>query len=87
MKTIEDYMNDPRIVNDPQMAETLEPMRRIHAIRLKMQDETAGMTEKEKDARSKKKIDEYFASIGLPPPQYADLTGQGKLKPKKVVGV
>jgi hypothetical protein len=38
MKTIEDYMNDPAIVNEP-MA-----LREIHAARLKIQDETDGMT-------------------------------------------
>ena len=55
MKTIEDYMNDSRIVTDPLMEGALEPIRRIHAIRLKIQDETAGMTEAEKDAQSKKR--------------------------------
>jgi hypothetical protein len=83
---IKDYLNDPRIVNDPQMIGALEPIRRIHAIRLKIQDETAGMTEEEKETQSKKRIGEYFASIGLPPPQYVDFSGQGKLKPGKTVG-
>jgi hypothetical protein len=34
MKTIQDYMNDPRIFNDLAMAKALEPIREIHAIRL-----------------------------------------------------
>jgi hypothetical protein len=85
MKTVEDYLNDPRILNDPLMVGSLEPIRRIHAIRLKMQDETAGMTTAEISALHKKEINEYFASRGLPPPQYVDFTGQGKLKPRKAV--
>ena len=48
MKTIKDYMNDPRMLNDPGMAEALEPVKEIHAIRLKMLDETAGMTMEER---------------------------------------
>jgi hypothetical protein len=44
MKTIQEYMNDPRLLNDPGMAEALEPVREIHAARLMIQDETAGMT-------------------------------------------
>jgi hypothetical protein len=38
MKTIQDYLNDPRILNDPCMAGALEPVKEIHAIRLKLQD-------------------------------------------------
>jgi hypothetical protein len=45
------------------------------------------MTTAERSAFHKKKINESFASIGLPPPEYVDLTGQGKLKPRKTVGV
>jgi hypothetical protein len=40
-KTLEDYMNDPEIAHEP-MA-----LREIHAIRLKIYDETKGMTSKE----------------------------------------
>jgi hypothetical protein len=43
-KTIDDYMNDPGIINEP-MA-----MREIHAIRLKIQDEIKGMTPSEHTA-------------------------------------
>ena len=48
MKTIKDYMNDPRMLNDPGMAEALEPVKEIHAIRLKIQDETSNMTMEER---------------------------------------
>jgi hypothetical protein len=84
MKTVDDYMNDPRIVNDPAMMEELEPIRKIHAIRLKMQDETAGMAPAEKATLHKRNTDAFFASLGLPPPQYVNLTGQGKLKPRTI---
>jgi len=91
MKTVEDYLNDPRLVNDPDMADALEPVRRIHAIRLKIQDEraemiAAGMTTAEINALYKKQIAESFARQGLPPPQYVSRAGMGKIKPKKVVG-
>jgi len=38
MKTLDDYMNDPDIANEPM------PWREIHAIRLKVHDETKDMT-------------------------------------------
>jgi hypothetical protein len=44
MKTVQDYMNDSRILNNLGMAGALEPVKRIHAIRLMSQDERAGMT-------------------------------------------
>lgn len=40
-KTLDDYMNDPDIIDEP-MA-----LREIHAIRLKIYDETKGMTASE----------------------------------------
>ena len=85
MKTLEEYMTDPRLINDPDMADTLEPIREIHAIRLKIQDETEGMTVEERNALFKKNADAHFARLGLPPPKYADLSGQGKLKPRTSV--
>jgi hypothetical protein len=85
MKSVTDYMNDPRLLNDPGMAGALEPIRKIHAIRLKIQDETAGMTVAEKTALHEKNANAFFASLGLPPPKYVNLTGQGKLKPRAAV--
>ena len=81
MKTVTDYLNDPRILHDPAMADALEPIRRIHAIRLKMQDETAGMTTADRSTLHKSNAHAFFASLGLPPPQYVNLTDQGRLKP------
>jgi hypothetical protein len=54
--TIQDYLNDPRMLNDPDMAGALEPIREIHAARLMLQDETAGMTAAQKSEYLKKKI-------------------------------
>ena len=44
MKTLNDYMNDPSLVNEPM------PLREIHAIRLMLYDETKDMTPTEKTA-------------------------------------
>jgi hypothetical protein len=41
MKTVQEYLSDPRMLNDSGMAKALEPIKEIHAIRLKFQDETA----------------------------------------------
>jgi hypothetical protein len=54
MKTIQEYMNDPRLLNDPGIAGALEPVREIHAARLMIQDETAGMTAAQKSEDLKK---------------------------------
>ena len=41
-KTFDDYMNDPRISNEPM------GLRITHAMRFKVQDETEGMTAEER---------------------------------------
>jgi hypothetical protein len=71
------------MLNDPDMAEALEPVREIHAARLMIQDETAGMTAVQKSEYLKKKTDAMFVSLGLPLPEYVNLSGQGKLKPRQ----
>ena len=80
MKTIQEYLKDPRILKDPDMTGALEPVREIHAIRLMIQDETADMTAAEKAAYNKQCVADLFAGVGLPPPEYVNRTGQGKLK-------
>jgi len=40
-KTIEDYMNDPRILEDKSIMEAHPCIREIYAARLRMQDEIA----------------------------------------------
>ena len=87
MKTVQDYLNDPRITSDLGLMSGPEEIRTIHAIRLKQQDETAGLTVEEKEARRKKRIDECFSNLGLPPPKYVNLTGQGKLELRVTAGV
>jgi hypothetical protein len=81
MKTVQDYMNDPRILDDPDMAGALEPIREIHAIRLKLQDETAHMTPAEKIEFHNNSAKAFLARLGLPP-VLVNLSGQGKLKPR-----
>jgi len=65
MKTVQEYLSDPRMLNDPRMAEALEPIKEIHAIRLKLQDETAGMTEAERIEFINKRGREALARNGL----------------------
>jgi hypothetical protein len=65
MKTVQEYMNDVRMLNDPGIAAALEPVKEIHAIRLKLQDETAGMTALEEIEYLNKKGREILARHGL----------------------
>ncbi|MCL1829610.1 MAG: hypothetical protein FWG32_09010 [Oscillospiraceae bacterium] len=44
MKTLNDYMTDPSVVNEPM------PLREVHAIRLMINDEIKDMTHAEKTA-------------------------------------
>ena len=85
MKTVQDYLSDPRLLNDPDMAEALEPVKEIHAIRLKIQDETAGMTAKEKVEFFNKGAEAFLAATGKS--LCYDLAGKGKLEGQKAVGV
>lgn len=52
---------------------------------MKNQDETAGMTAVEEAEYHKQKTNQLFSSLGLPPPQYVDLSGQEKLQPRQPV--
>jgi hypothetical protein len=74
-------MHDPRLLNDPGMSEALEPVREIHAIRLKIQDETAGMTAAERINFINNRGREALALHGLSS-RIVNLSGQGKLKPR-----
>jgi len=65
-KTIDDYMDDPDIINEPM------PLREIHAIRLKIYDETKDMTPEEHAAYYKESTERFFSSMGKPVP-YAKL--------------
>jgi hypothetical protein len=81
MKTIQDYMNDPRLLEEPEMD---EPIRKIHAARLMLQDETAGMSGTEKAAFINARSRETLARLGLTP-KIVNLSGQGKLKSRQPV--
>ena len=84
MKTIAEYLNDPRILNDPEMPKALEPIREIHAVRLMLQDETAGMNSAEKVAFINAKGRETLAQLGVEI-KIANFSGQGKLKSRVTV--
>jgi hypothetical protein len=79
MKTVQDYMNDPRITGDPGLMVGPEEIRVIHAIRLKQHDETAGISFEEQTAFHRKKTFAMLVGLGLPLPEYVNLSGQGKL--------
>jgi hypothetical protein len=83
MKTVQDYMNDPRILNDPDMIGALEPIKKIHAIRLMSQDERAGMSPEEEIEYLNKRAEAFLAPMGKT--LCYDLAGQGKLKPRQPV--
>jgi hypothetical protein len=84
MKTVQEYMNDPRILSDPGMVGVLEPIREIHAIRLMSQDERAGMSPQEEIEHLNSQAKAFLARLGLPQ-QLVNLSGQGKLKPRQPV--
>jgi len=58
MKTLEDYMNDPDIINEPM------GLRITHAMRFKVQEETAHMTTAEKVEYINKKAEAVLAPMG-----------------------
>jgi hypothetical protein len=81
MKTVQDYLTDPRILDDPDMMGALEPVKEIHAIRLKIQDETAAMSTAEKIAFLNREAELFLAPLGKS--LCYDLAGGGKLKPRQ----
>lgn len=54
-KTIDDYLNDPELANEPQA------LREVHAARLMIQDETEGMTATERTAYYHEAAIRFFA--------------------------
>jgi hypothetical protein len=60
MKTIQDYMNDPAIADEPL------PVREIHAARLMIQDERKGMTAREFSQAAEDHTIAIFKKYGLP---------------------
>ncbi|MFP3090405.1 hypothetical protein LQZ21_08775 [Treponema sp. TIM-1] len=67
-KTVKDYMNDPRILHDRGVMEAPRCIREIHAIRLKIQDETKTMTPEELAdyyRKSRELVDAECARLGF----------------------
>jgi hypothetical protein len=60
MKTIQDYMNDPAIADEPL------PVREIHAARLMIQDERKGMTAREFSRAAEADAVRISQKYGLP---------------------
>jgi hypothetical protein len=60
MKTIEDYMDDPAIADEPL------PVREIHAARLLIQDERKGMTVREFSEAAKEDAIAIAKKYGFP---------------------
>jgi hypothetical protein len=89
MKTVQEYMNDPRIVDDPEIAEAPEFIKEIYAIRLRIQDKTAGMTKeqlKEYRREQRERVDADCARLGFTIP-YADVDEHGLLKSREMEAV
>ncbi|MCL1917821.1 MAG: hypothetical protein FWG14_05830 [Peptococcaceae bacterium] len=59
MKTLNDYMNDPSVANEPM------PLREVHAIRLMIYDETKDMTPAERTAYYNDSIKELQGKYNL----------------------
>ena len=60
-KTFDDYLNDPRIKNEPM------GLRITHAMRFKVQDDTAGMTPEEELAYYHEGAKAAFSRLGITP--------------------
>jgi hypothetical protein len=71
MKTVKDYLNDPRLVNDPDMQDVPACIKEVHAIRLKLQDEHDVLSPEYADY-CHKRTQALFAESGITP-RYATL--------------
>jgi len=60
-KSFDDYLNDPRIKNEPM------GLRITHAMRFKVQDETEGMTPSERTAYYHEGTKAAFSRLGITP--------------------
>jgi len=61
LKTFDDYLNDPRIKDEPM------GLRITHAMRFKVQDETEGMTASERTAYYNEGARSTFSRLGMTP--------------------
>jgi hypothetical protein len=80
MKTVQDYLKDPRILNDKGLMDGPEEIREIHAVRLKIQDERARIGEAEYNQRVEASLMKRGITVRR------DLTGQGKITPAIALG-
>jgi hypothetical protein len=76
-------MNDPRIRNDPCVNGTLETVKEIHAIRLKLQDEYDGLSAEEETMLHNERAVKFLARIGVAP-HLVNMSEQGKLKSREM---
>ena len=60
-KTFDDYLNDPRIKDEPM------GLRITHAMRFKVQDDMEGMTPEEEAAYHQEKAQAAFSRMGITP--------------------
>ena len=60
-KTFEEYLNDPRIINEPM------GLRITHAMRFKVQAEREAMAEAEYSDISSKRAKRFFSEVGINP--------------------
>jgi hypothetical protein len=74
MKTVQDYMNDPRITDDPALKDSLELSKEIHAIRLKVQDENEGLSVDEINHKAEITLASWGISL------CRDRAGRGKIR-------
>jgi len=61
LKTFEEYLNDPRIINEPM------GLRITHAMRFKVQEEREAMTAAEYSDISTKRTERFFSETGITP--------------------
>jgi hypothetical protein len=77
MKTMQDYLNDPRITQDKGLMSGPPELVPIHAARLQIQDETAGMSVQERVDYLNHKAAAILAPMGIK--ISPGFPGQGKL--------
>jgi hypothetical protein len=83
MKTRNDYMNDPRLLNDPTMKDALGPEKEVHAYRLALQDDMEGMTLEERVEYINRTARESIEKAGLSGKvKFVDTIGDGKTRDK-----
>jgi len=73
-ETLANYLHDPRILEDKELVEAPACVKRLHAIRLRIQDKTAPMTAVERDnyyRASRAHLDAECRRLGFTV-QYAD---------------